>query len=110
MEKQVEVSRASLLLLLGLHQGSTSGMHGRGSQASTPASDAGGMPQTACPCRVVPRGDSRIGPTRAEIGADAAQIRPTWSVSADIGRIGRNGLIWAEIQKKKKKKGAKRTI
>ena len=97
-------------------------MHGRGSQASAPASDsagrgdAGGTPQTARPCRVVPRGDSRIGLTRAdaakigadaaEIGADAAQIGPTRSVSAGIGR---NGPIWAEIQKKKKK-GAKRTI
>ena len=79
-----------------------SGMHGRGSQASAPASDAAGRgdagrtPQTARPCRVVPRGESRIGPTRAdaakigadaaEIGADAAQIGPTRSVSADIGR------------------------
>ena len=92
-------------------------MHGRDSQASAPASDAAGrgdageMPQTARPCRVVPRGDSRIGADAtqigadaAEIGADATQIGPTRSVSAGIGRIGRNGPIWAEIQKKKKKK------
>ena len=95
-------------------------MHGRGSQASAPASDAagrgdaGGTPQIARPCRVVPRGESRIGPTRAdvakigadaaEIGADAAEIGPTRSVSAGIGWIGRNGPIWAKIQKKKKKK------
>ena len=91
------------------------GMHGHGSQASAPASDAagrgdvGGTPQTVRPCRVVPHGDSRIGLTRAdaakigadaaEIGANAAQIGPTRSVSAGQ----------AEIQKKKKK-GAKRTI
>ena len=90
-------------------------MHGRGSQAGAPVSDAtrrgdaGGTPQTARPCRVVPHGDSRIEPTRAdaveidadaaEISADAAQIGPTRSVSAGQ----------AEIQKKKKK-GAKRTV
>ena len=105
-------------------------MHGRGSQASAPASDAagrgdaGGTPQTARPCRVVPRGDSRIGPTRAdaakigadaaEIGADAAQIGPTRSVSAGIGRIGRyrpkRPDLGRNSKKKKKKKGAKRTI
>ena len=92
-------------------------MHGLGLGASAPASDAAGRgdvagtPQTARPCRVVPRGESRIGPTRADaakigadaaqIGADAAQIGPNRSVSAGIGR---NGPIWAEIQKKKKKK------
>ena len=75
---------------------------------------------------VPPRATWRV-PNRAdaaEIGADVAQIGPTRSVSAGIGRyrpnrpvsaesagIGRNGPIWAEIQKKKKKKkGAKRTI
>ena len=96
-------------------------MHGRGSQASAPASDAagrgdmGGTPQTARPCRIVPRGDSRIRPTRAdavEIGADAAQIGPTQFVSAISACIGRIGLYWpsqVEIQKKKKK-GAKCTL
>ena len=80
-------------------------MHGRGSQASAPVSDpagrgdAGGMPQTARPCRVVPRGDSRIGP--AEIGADVAQIGPTRSVSAYIGL---NGRVRPKLKKKKKKK------
>ena len=88
-------------------------MHGRSSQASAPVSnaagrgDARGMPQTACRCRVVPRGDSRIGPTRAdaaEIGAVTAQIGPTQSVSAEMAESGRNS------KKKKKKKGAKRTV
>ena len=79
----------------------------------------GGTPQTARPCRVVPRGESQIGPTRAdaakigadaaEIGADATKIGPTRSVSAVSADIGRNGPIWAEIQKKKKKK-VQRTI
>ena len=84
----------------------TSGMHGRNSQASAPASDAagcsdaGGTPQTARPCRVVPhhamwrflnRADT------AEIGADAAEI-------------GTKQPSQAEIQKKKKKEGAKRTV
>ena len=92
-------------------------MHGRGSQASAPASDAagrddaGGTPQTARPCRVVPRGESRIGPTRAdaakigadaaEIGADAAQIGPTRSVSAVSAETARFG---PKFKKKKKKK------
>ena len=103
-------------------------MHGRGSQASAPASDAagrgdaGGTPQTARPCRVVPRratwrvpnraDAAKIGADAAEIGADAAQIGSTRSVSADIGRyrpkrpdLGRNSK-----KKKKKKKGAKCTI
>ena len=68
------------------------GMHGRGSQASAPASDtaghgdAGGTPQTARPCRVVPRGNSRIGPTRPK-----------------SGRLGPYRPVSAEIQKKKKK-------
>ena len=88
-------------------------MHGRGIQPSAPVSDAagrgdaGGTPQTARPCRVVPRGESRIGSTRAdaakidadaaEIGADAAQIGPTRSVSAVSAESGRNS--------KKKEKG-----
>ena len=85
-------------------------MHGRGSQASTPMSDtagrgdAGGTPQTARSCRVVPRGDSRIGPTQAdtaEIGADAAKIRPTRSVSVRIGLYRPKRPSQAEIQKKK---------
>ena len=91
-------------------------MHGRGSQAGAPVSDAagrgdaGGTPQTARPCRVVPHGDSRIEPTRAdaveigadavEISADAAQIGPTRSVSAESAETAGQ----AEIKKKKKKK------
>ena len=78
-------------------------MHGRGSQASAPASDAagrgdaGGTLQTARPCRVVPRGDSRIGPTRPKSGR-LCPYRPYRPVSAGIGR------------NSKKKKGAKRTV
>ena len=87
-------------------------MHGRGSQASAPASvaagrgDAGGTPQTARPCCVVPRGDSRIEPTRA----DAAQIGPTRSVSTVSFCISRNSRVRPKFKKKKKKKGAKRTV
>ena len=65
--------------------------------------DAGGTPQTARPCCVVPRGDSRIEPTRA----DVAQIGPTRSVSAVSACIGR---VRPKYIKKKKKKGAKRTV
>uniref|UniRef100_A0A7N2LLI7 Uncharacterized protein n=1 Tax=Quercus lobata TaxID=97700 RepID=A0A7N2LLI7_QUELO len=80
-------------------------MHGRGSQAGAPASDAagrgdaGGTPQTARPSRVVPRratwriptraDAAKIGADAAEIGADAAQIGPTRSVSAVSANIGR---------------------
>ena len=72
-------------------------MHKRGSQASAPASDAagrgdaGGTPQTTCPCRFVPRCAMWQVLNRAdalEIGVDAAQIGLTRSVSACIGRNG----------------------
>ena len=85
------------------------GMHGRGSQASAPASgaaghdDAVGMPQTARPCRVGPRRATWQVPNRAdaaEIGADVAKIGPTRSVSACIGR---NGRVRPKFKKKKKK-------
>ena len=79
--------------------------------------DARGTPQTARPCRVVLRGESRIGTTRADaakIGVDAAQVGPTRSVSAvsaDIGRYRPNLPVSAEtarfgpkFKKKKKKK------
>uniref|UniRef100_A0A7N2LLT0 3-deoxy-8-phosphooctulonate synthase n=1 Tax=Quercus lobata TaxID=97700 RepID=A0A7N2LLT0_QUELO len=73
-------------------------MHGRGSQAGAPASDAagrgnaGGTPQTARPSRVVPRRATWRIPTRADaakIGADAAKI------GADVAEIGptRVGLL-----------------
>ena len=67
--------------------------------------DAGGTLQTACPCRVVPRGDSRIGPTRLK-------LVPTRPKSGRLGpyrpyRPKRPSQ--AEI-KKKKKKGAKRIV
>ena len=69
------------------------------------ATDRASVPRRAT-WRVPNRADAaKIGADAAEIGADAAQIGPTRSVSAGIGR---NGPIWAEIQKKKK--GAKRTI
>ena len=58
--------------------------------------DAGGTPQTARPCRVVPRGDSRIEPTRPK----SAPTRPK------SGRLGPYRLkrpSQTEIQKKKKK-------
>ena len=82
-------------------------MHGRGSQANALASDAmgrgdaGGTPQTVHLCRVVPRGDSRIGPTRAnaaKIGANAAQIGPTRSVSAKTAESGRNSKKKKKVQ------------
>ena len=91
------------------------------------AADRASVPRRAA-WRFTNRADAaKISANAAEIGADAAQIGPTRSVSAGIGRIGRyrpnrpvsaesagigrNGLIWAEIQKKKKKKkGAKCTI
>jgi len=75
-------------------------MHGRGSQGRAPASDAvgrgdaGGTPQTARPCRVVPRpamwqcpnraDAAQIGADTAEIGADAAEIGPTQPSQAEI--------------------------
>ena len=82
-------------------------MHGRGSQASAPASDAagrgdaGGTPQTVRSWRVVPRGDSRIGPTWPKSGR-LGPYRPYRPVSAETAEVGRNS--------KKKKKGAKRTV
>ena len=76
-------------------------MHGRGSQASTPASDVATREGRRRPRvratsdRVVPRGKSRIGSMRAnaaeigadaaEIGADGVRIGPTRSVSARLG-------------------------
>ena len=82
-------------------------MHGLGSQASAPASDAagrgdaGGTPQTVRSWRVVPRGDSRIGPTWPKSGR-LGPYRPYRPVSAETAEVGRNS--------KKKKKGAKRTV
>ena len=91
-------------------------MHGRGSQASAPASDAAGRGdavgtrQTARPCRVGPRratwqvpnraDAAEIGADLAEIGVDAAKIGPTRSISAETAESGRNS------KKKKKKEGA----
>ena len=91
-------------------------MHGRGSQASAPASnaarcgDAAGTPQTARPCCVGPRratwqvpnraDTAEVGADSAEIGAEGAKIGPTRSVSACIGR---NSRVRPKFKKKKKK-------
>ena len=73
------------------------------------AADRASVPRRAT-WRFPNRADAaKIGADAAEIGADATQIGPTRSVSAGICRLGRNGPIWAEIQKKKKKK-VQRTI
>ena len=82
------------------------GMHGRGSQASAPASDAAGCRsrgRDAADRTSVPRRATWRVPNRADtakIGADAAQIGPTRSVSAvsaDICRIGRYLPVSADI-------------
>ena len=69
--------------------------------------DVGGTPQTARPCRFVPRGDSRIrltrlksAPTRPKSGR-LGPYRPYRPKRPDLGR---------NSKKKKKKKGAKCTI
>ena len=85
-------------------------MHGRGSQASAPASDAAGCRsrgRDAADRTSVPRRATWRFPNRAdaaEIGVDTAQIGQTRSVSAVSAESGRNS------KKKKKKKGAKRTV
>ena len=83
-------------------------MHGRGSQASTPASDAAGRGRDTADRASVPRratwrfpnraDAAEIGADAAEIGVDAAEIGPTWSVSACIGR---NGRVRPKFKKKK---------
>ena len=56
--------------------------------------DTGGTPQTARPCRVVPRGDSRIGPTRLKLvptrpkSGRLGPYRPYWPVSAETAESG----------------------
>ena len=79
------------------------GMHGRGIQPSAPASDAAGRGRDAADRASVPRRATWLLPNwadAAEIGADAAQIGPTRSVSAEKAESGRNS-------KKKKKKRCK---
>ena len=63
-------------------------------------------------CCIVPHDDSRIGPTRLKSAPTRSKSAPTRSVSAGIGRIS-----WYRPKrpvrpkfKKKKKKGAKRTV
>uniref|UniRef100_A0A7N2KSU1 Uncharacterized protein n=1 Tax=Quercus lobata TaxID=97700 RepID=A0A7N2KSU1_QUELO len=106
-------------------------MHGRGSQASAPASDAagrgdaGGTPQTARPSRVVPRRATWRIPTRADAGrrgqnrrrrgrnrADSAEIGPNRSVSAVSAisagdRYGRNMPESAGIGRNRPKSAVK---
>ena len=99
------------------------GMHGRGSQASAPASDVAGRGRDAADRSSVPRratwrflnraDAAKIGADAAEIGADAARLGPYRPVSAGIGRIGRYRPVSAETArfgpkfKKKKKKRCK---
>uniref|UniRef100_A0A7N2KUY3 Uncharacterized protein n=1 Tax=Quercus lobata TaxID=97700 RepID=A0A7N2KUY3_QUELO len=104
-------------------------MHGRGSQAGAPASDAagrgdaGGTPHTARPSRVMLRRATWRIPTRADaakIGADAAKIGPTQPKSGRIGpyrpyrpyrpatdtaETGRNRPKQAEIGRENRRKG-----
>ena len=82
-------------------------MHGRGSGPSAPASDAaehgdaGGTPQTARPCRVVPRGCAQLAPTRLKSGR-LGPYRPYRPKPPKPP---------SQAEKKKKKKGgAKRTV
>ena len=101
-------------------------MHGRGSGPSAPASntagrgDAGGTPQTARPCRVVPRGfpDSRrrgsnrrrlapIRLPRTPIRAEPDGFAPIRAESDCIGRISTGKRKSAGKGKKKKKKKKK---
>ena len=71
------------------------------------AADRASVPRRAT-WRFPNRADAaKIGADVAKIGADTAQIGPTWSVSAGIGR---NGRVRPKFKKKKKKKGAKRTV
>ena len=89
-------------------------MHGRGPKAGAPASnaagrgDAAGTPQTARSCSVGPRratwqvpnrvDAAEAGPDSAGISADTAKIGPTRSVSACIGRNGRNGRVRPKLK------------
>ena len=66
-------------------------MHGLGLGAGAPASDAvgrgdaAGTPQTARPCRVVPRGKARIGPTRLKSAPIRRKSAPTRPKSGRLG-------------------------
>ena len=73
---------------------------------------SGGTTQTARPCRVVPRGDSRIRPTRlksAPTRPKSGRLGPYRPVSAETADSVRIGRVRPKF-KKKKKKGAKRTV
>ena len=76
--------------------------------------DAGGTPQTARPCRIVPRGDSRIGPTQLKSAPTRPKsvptrpksgrlgpYRPYRPVSAESACISRNGRVRPKFKKKK---------
>ena len=96
--KQLRMPTCNVLCCLG--------MHGRGSQASAPASDAAGRrrrrrdaaDRVSVPHRATWRFPNRAD--AAEIGANAAQIGPTRSVSACIGR---NDRVRPKFKKKKKR-------
>ena len=71
--------------------------------------DAGGTPQTARPCRVVPRGDSRIGPTQLKSAPTRPKSAPTRPKSGRLGPHRPYRLVSADIGRvrpkfKKKKK------
>ena len=83
------------------------GMHGCGSQASAPASDAAGRGRDAADRASVPRRATWRFSNRAdaaEIGADAAEIGAD---SVRIGHIGQNGRVRPKFKKKKR---CKRTV
>ena len=93
-------------------------MHGRGPKAGAPASDAAGRgdaagtPQTARPCRVVPRGKARIGPTQLKSTPIRRKSVPTRPKS---GRLGPYRPVSAETAEtaesgRKKKKKKKKTV
>ena len=89
--KAIRLRRSHFFCPVPTASQSNTGMHGRGSQASAPASDAagrgdaGGTPQTARPCHVVPRGDSRIGPTRLKSAPTRPKSAPMRPKSGRLG-------------------------
>ena len=97
------------------------GMHGRGSQASAPASDAArrgrvaadraSVPRCAASCHVAIPESGRRGWNRHRHGRNRRQLGPYRPVSAESAGIGRNGRSGRNSKKrKKKKKGAKLTV
>ena len=104
--RQKKLRSASLVL---------SRKHGRGTRGAAPASDTAGRgdtqgtPLPARPAATCHMDPTWFSPTRADAAstqADSPGIRPT---RAWIGHIGRNGRFRPKF-KKKKKKGAERTV